>query len=404
MFNLEKAIKAIRQENLDGWLFYNVEHRDRISDLILGIYEQAVNSRPWIYVVFARADPVKLVHTIEAGILDTLPGRKFVYSSWDEYLTLIKRIGKGGRGRRLGLNFSRWNPFASFVDYGTVETIKASGFDVFPGDNLINRFLGTLSRDEIRSHEEAARFLYRIVFDIWARLEEALKAGNSPREVDVQSWITGYFGEYGLVAEDSPIVAVDKNSGDPHYESGCSGGVGGESGVIKRGMIVQFDLWARLEKVSYLEDSLPVYADISWVGYTGKDIPDRYVKAFEVVCSARDRGVDFINRKLASGKTVTGAEVDAVVRSVIVEAGYGDYLRHRTGHSIGSRVHGFGVNLDSIEFPDRRELIEGSCFSVEPGVYFPDFGVRTEIDVYIDGGKAVISGGSPQHKILTMDL
>ncbi len=409
MFNLDKAIKAIRQENLDGWLFYNVEHRDKISDLILGISEETINSRPWVYVIFKDIPPVKIVHTIESEILNNLPGERFVYSSWEEYLNLMKDVlvpGKSvhGRVKTIGLNFSDWNPFTSFVDYGTVSIIKDFGLEVLSADNLINRFLGVLSEEEIRSHKEAGEILYRIVFEVWDRLEKTLKAGSNPTEAEVQGWILARFNDYSLVTEDPPIVAVGKNSGNPHYEVVSSSDSYKESIRLKGGMIVQFDLWARFKEASYLDNSLPVYADISWVGYTGKDVPDRYTRAFSVVCKARDRGVDFINENLASGKTVTGADVDAVVREEIIEMGYGNYLRHRTGHSIGSRVHGFGVNLDSVEFPDRRELIEGSCFSVEPGLYFSDFGVRTEIDVYIEKGRAVVSGGKPQETILTMDL
>jgi len=398
--DIKKILNAIRQEKIDGWLFYNVEHRDTLSDLILEVPEESMNSRPWIYLVTAEGREVKVVHTIEPSILDSLPGEKRVYSSFGEYKREIESLLEyGGNRSTFALNYSDWNPFTSFIDHGFVVLLKKIGFKVTSSEGLVNRLLGTLDDKAIETHERAASLLYKIVFKTWDSIIDAFERGVPVTEGEVQYWIGDMFNENKLVSRELPLVATGKNTGNPHYFPE------GEGAVLKKGDVVQLDIWAKLGKPG------SVYADISWVGYLGNSVPHEVARVFMAVTSARDRAYSFIEENIESGN-VTGKAVDAVTRKTIEQAGFGSYLRHRAGHSIGTEVHGYGVNLDSIEFPDRRKLLEGSCFSIEPGIYMEDFGVRSEIDVYIKGGRPVISGSTisgvkggykPQKEILTLN-
>jgi Xaa-Pro aminopeptidase len=285
-------------------------------------------------------------------------------------------------------------PVLSYLDHGTARLLAECGFELRSSQGLIQRFLGVLDAEGIRSHEQAARHLYSVVTDVWAQVGQALRRGDELRESVVQGWILEEFRRRGLVSESAPAVALGAHAADPHYEP--EAGVEGRDAVLKAGQVLLLDIFAREDRTG------SVYADITWVGVLAPHPEAQVERAFAAVVEARDAGFRFIDTALRRGQEPSGAEVDREVRGVLERAGYGAYLKHRTGHAIDAQLHGYGANLDSVEFPDSRRLIEGSCFSIEPGVYLPEFGVRSEIDVYVRAGVPVVSGGRPQAGLLVL--
>jgi Xaa-Pro aminopeptidase len=389
-FPLEKTREAIRRENLGGWLFSTLHGRDTLSISLLGLSSQK-NSRPWYYLVFAAGRPCKIVHAIEKQALETLPGESFVYASREE-LTAVLRDAVLPRlaGGALACQYSAELPVLSFLDHGTALLLEGQGFNLVSSAPLVQRFGGLLDEAGRASHEEAALSLYAAVSAAWDKLEKAMNAGEVT-EGSVLCWILESLEADGLAVGSGLIVAAGPHSGNPHYGPPSRPGEGRRVG---RDEILQFDIWAKKKTPG------AVYADISWVGFTGKTPPERYARDFAAIVRARDCAVEFIAARLASGQAVRGMDVDARVREILGGAGYGGDLRHRTGHGIDTKVHGCGVNLDSVEFPDARLLLDGSCFSVEPGVYFADYGMRTEINVIIKDGQPVVTGGKPQRELL----
>jgi Xaa-Pro dipeptidase len=394
MADLDRARRAVAEEGLGGWLFCNQYHKDPIADRVLDIASERHNTRPWLYLLPPQGDPLKLVHTIEATLLDHLPGEKRVYASHDRFVASLRELAgtvaadAGGR-RPVGCQFSEELPALSYLDHGMARLLEQCGFRLCSSAGLVQRSLGVLSPEGIASHERAAAKLYQIVAEIWDRLGRVLREGRQVVEGEVQAWMLSLFAEKGLVTDSPPIVAAGRHSADPHYEPQQGGG------MLEPEAVLQLDLWAR--------EPAPgaVFADISWVGVLGPSASEEVRRAFAAVREARELAVRLIAERFAAGRPPEGREVDQAVRSFLSQAGYGEHLRHRTGHAIDERVHGFGANLDSVEFPDPRRLLEGACFSVEPGVYRPGFGVRTEIDVYIAGLRPVVSGGTPQGELLT---
>ncbi len=381
-FAAEAAQRAIREEALDGWLFYNMAHRDGLTDSLLGLDPGVTSTRPWFYLVPAEGTCERVVHAIEPAVLDALPGLTAVYGGADELAARLSRLA----GKRLAILADRDLPYLSTFPAGIRDLLASAGISTVSAATLVQRAWSLLDADGIASHERAARILYDAVADAWDFLSRALLRGEALFEGDVADRIAGYLGREGLVHSSPPIVAAGAASGNPHYERRDRGN------PVGRDEVVQFDLWAK--------EPGGIYADISWAGYTGREPPGRVEAAFAAVVGARDLVVSTLSGALDSATPVTGAELDEVARDFLATAGFGGALRHRTGHGIDTSCHGSGANLDSVEFPDRRVLLEGSCFSVEPGVYFPDFGFRSEINVYIHGQKAVVSGTRPVQKSL----
>ena len=390
MLNTEQASTAMLEENLSAWLFSNFHHKDPVSDRILEVPPEATNSRPWIYLLRQDKSAEKLVHTIENKILDHLPGHKRVYASRQQFLSHLREMACGLAG--VACHYSPELPAISHLDHGTAQLLEECGFSLSSASSLIQRLLGGLDQAAIHSHRRAAAALYDVVAEVGGRLRKEMRSGVAVWETTVQGWILGMFEELGLACDSPPIVAVGENSADPHYSP--EAGAAGRGEVLAAGEVLQLDLWAK-EK-----DPGAVYADISWVGILDTRIPETVESVFATVVEARELAVSFIGRTLAEGQSVSGQRVDREVRSFLERSGYAANLRHRTGHSIDREVHGFGANLDSVEFPDSRLLLEGSCFSVEPGLYLDNFGMRSEIDVYIWEGKPVVSGKQPQFELL----
>jgi len=379
---IKKAREAVRGEHLDGWLFFNFHGRDRLSNRFLGLDENALNSRPWFYVIPARGEPVKIVHAIEKTILKDVPGRTSIYSTRSRLTELLKPLA-GTYAAQISENLT----VISTLDHGTARYLEGMGYSLVSSAALIQKTVGVLDKEGIASHRRAATHLYSCIKDIWDRI----RACETPlTEHTVREWIHEYFRNNDLVTEHPVLVAAGIHSSDPHYEVPARGG------EITSGDVIQFDIWAKENRPG------AVYADISWAGIMSKAVPSDVEKIFRLVTGARDQAVDFISRRLEEGQPVRGAEVDRKTRGYIEEAGYGSCFCHRTGHGIDVDVHGSGVNMDSIEFPDEREIIEGSCFSIEPGIYLEHFGIRSEINAYRYNNALVISGGPIQKKMLTL--
>ena len=386
MIDITELQKAIFRENLEGWLFFNFRHRDGFADRFLDIPREAMNTRRWFYFVPYKGNPLAVVHAIEAGILDHLPGEKKIYSAAAELSGILESLAC-----RCGSSYSSSQTSLSYLDYGTALTLIESGFTLEPAEGLIQRTMSLLSEEQQKAHETAAEVLYSIVDEIWVEIKTAFKNNRSLTEREVQERILEKIAEQGMITEHRPVVAAGKNTGNPHYSPAE------DSSPLCKDELIQFDLWARLP------GKTGIFADISQVGYLGRTPGEIEKELFRTVCAARDTAVDFIAEKMARGTPVRGCEVDEAARRILVESGKEGWIKHRTGHSIDSEIHGWGVNMDSIEFPDRRYLLEGSCFSIEPGIYSENIGCRTEINVYISGGKPVISGGPVQADLRTLD-
>jgi len=372
---------ALRADRLDGWLFYDFHHRDPIAARVLGL-RGGMGTRRWFYLIPARGAPRKLVHRIEAGALDSLPGRKFVYASLRELKTNLRGILAGCR--KVAMQYSPRNaiPYVSMVDAGTVELVRAQGCKVASSADLVQRFEACWSAAQYRSHLEAGRVIHKAIQGAFARAASAAGARKSSlTEYDLQQWILEQFRAAGVVTDEPPIVAVNAHAGDPHYAP-----LADRSARIRAGDLLLLDVWGKMNRPG------SVYYDVTWVGYLGREVPARQAGIFAIVAAARDRAIAFVREALAAGRAVQGWQVDRVAREVIRRAGYGEYFVHRTGHSIGQDVHGAGANMDGLETHDQRRLIPRTCFSIEPGIYLPAFGVRSEVNVYIDGSVARVTG------------
>jgi Xaa-Pro dipeptidase len=386
MTDVARIARAIREAGLSGWFFNNQFHRDEISDLALGIPRTVHNSRPWAYLVPADGEPTRIVHAIEPGILDHLPGRLVRCTARAD---LFAAIGAAiGPDAVLAAQFSAAFPVCSFLDHGTAQLIERLGIRLVSSEELIVDCLGTLDAEGEATHRRAALALHAVVHSAWARIRSAVAGGMAVNEADAQGWIAGLFAEAGLVTDGPALVAAGEASADPHYEPV------GRGRKLQPGDVVQLDLWAREP------GERSVFADISWVGVLAPTPTTEQHRVFDAVVSAREAAIAAIDAGLVSG--ISGGDVDRVVRERIDSLGFAGGLRHRTGHAIGTRVHGYGVNLDSVEFPDHRQLREGSCFSIEPGIYLDRFGMRTEVDGIVRGGRLALTGGPRQQRLLDL--
>jgi Xaa-Pro aminopeptidase len=379
-----KAIQAeLRSQRLDGWLFYDFHHRDPIAARVLGLHG-GMGTRRWFYLIPRQGAPRKLVHRIESAALDSLPGKKLEYAGLDELKKHLRGMLAGCR--KVAMQYSPRNaiPYVSMVDAGTVELVRAQGCRVVSSADLVQRFEACWSAAQYRSHRDAGRVIHQVIQGAFARAASqvgAAKRKSALTEYDLQQWILKRFRAAGVVTDEPPIVAVNAHAGDPHYEPRPSG-----SSRIRRGDLLLLDVWGKMDRPA------SVYYDVTWVGYLGREVPAKYAKIFAIVAAARDRAIAFVQESLAAGRVVQGWQVDRAAREVIGKAGYAKYFVHRTGHSIGQEVHGAGANMDGLETHDERRLLPRTCFSIEPGIYLPEFGVRSEVNVYIDGSRARVTG------------
>jgi Xaa-Pro dipeptidase len=378
--NLAAIQSALLERNIDAWLFYDHHHRDPIAYHVLGLPESLMVTRRWFYLIPAKGEPIKLVHKIEAGHLDSLPGKKFLYSGWQELFEQLKTIIN--KHRDIAMQYSPNNLVftVSLVDAGTVELIRGLGKNVVSSGDLVAQFEATWTDDQIQTHYAARDAVDTITAAAFQEIGRRVRNGGAT-EHQIQQWFMEAFKRENLVTDDPPIVAVNANSGNPHYEPHANA-----SSPIREGDFVLLDVWAKKD--------IPgaVYYDITWTGFIGKAPSDRMREVFTVVRDGRDAGVKTVQDAISQKRAIAGWEVDRAVRDHINKAGFGDYFIHRTGHSIGTNVHANGANMDDLEVHDERRILPNSCFSIEPGVYLPEFGVRSEVNVLVHPAKAEVTG------------
>lgn len=378
------------QPGLDGWLFYDFRGSDPLAYRVLRIDPAIQVTRRWYYWLPTCGSPMKLLHRIEPHVLDCLPGATLSYVSWEEQKAGLARILEGVR--RAAMQYSPLNaiPYLSRVDAGTIELVRSFGVEVVTSADLVQRFEAVWNDQQLDSHRAAAAALRRIVDEAFDHIRTCIERSVPLTEYGLQQFILSRMQMHGLVTASPPIVAVDEHSADPHYTPEPTG-----SAEIRRGGLVLIDLWAKQPQPG------AVYADITWTGYVGERVPARPRGIFEIVRQARDAALTFVQRHVAAGRFPCGSEVDDVCRQVICNAGYGKQFLHRTGHSIGEDVHGNGANIDNLETRDTRRLLPRTCFSIEPGIYLAgEFGIRSELDVYLSDREAVVFGQPVQTEIV----
>ncbi len=378
--DLSAIQSALVDAQLDGWLFYDHHRRDPIAYRVLEI-NPPMCTRRWYYLIPASGEPCKLVHRIERGNLNGLPGTEHQYSSWREQRA---RLGETLAGKRIvAMQYSPLNdiPYVGLVDAGTVELVRSYGVQVASSSDLVQLFEARWSDAQLASHLAAGQIIHAAVKLGFAAIREAVREGKTLTEYDVQQEIMRFFEKNGVTTDDAPDVAVNENSSNPHYSPSAA-----SSQPIHRGDFVLLDVWGKLREPG------SVYSDITWTGFVGEEVPSRYTEVFEVVQEARDATVSLVERAVKEGQPVRGYQVDDAARGVVMRHGYGEYFVHRTGHSLGEDVHGNGANLDNFETRDDRKILPRTCFTVEPGIYLPDFGVRSELNVYVDEHEVRVTG------------
>jgi Xaa-Pro aminopeptidase len=387
--NLPEIQQALRQQGIDAWLFYDHHHRDPIAYRVLGLPENSMVTRRWYYLIPAQGEPAKLTHRIEPHHLTPLPGREEKYSAWQELFEQLKAMLAPYQNVAMQYSPDNLVFYVSLVDAGTVELVRGFGKKVVSSGDLVARFEATWTEEQIRSHFEARDAIDSIVAAFWPELgRRARQSGTT--EYEMQQWLMEAFRRENIITDDPPNVSVGRNSGDPHYEPTAE-----RSAAIHSGDFVLLDIWGKKNRAR------AVYYDITWTGVIGAAASDRQREIFEVVRGARDAGIATVKSAVAAGRKLQGWEVDQATRDYIASRGYGQYFIHRTGHSIGTEVHANGANMDNLEVHDERQVLPNSGFSIEPGIYFPEWGVRSEINMLVRPGSAEVTG-KIQNEIVTI--
>lgn len=372
---------ALREQGLGGWLFFDHHRRDPIAYRVLRFEPAQSVTRRWYYLIPADGDPVGLAHRIEPDVLSALPGEIIHYADWKEQAAALERILEG-RGR-IAMQYSPncAVPYVSNIDAGTVELVRSFGVEIVTSADLVQLFEARWSEDAYHSHKDAGLLVDAIRRAAFDKVSAALGSGAGVTEIEIHDFILDSFRAAGLFTDHGPIVAVNANASNPHYEPTPE-----RHSEIRRGDLLLIDLWAKFSRPG------AVYYDITWTGYCGPAPPGAMLNVFSAVTGARDAAVSLVKSAAAEGGELAGYQVDAAARGHIAEAGFAPYFFHRTGHSIGEEVHGNGANMDNYETHDERRVLPRTCFSVEPGVYLPEFGIRSEVNVYRGEDSAEVTG------------
>ncbi len=383
---------ALREHHLDGWLFYDHHHRDPIAYRILGLDEKSFVSRRWYYFIPADGEPRKLVHRIEAGKLDSLPGTRDEYSSWQELEQKLEEMLLGAEN--IAMQYSPRNAimYVSMVDAGTVELLRAMGKNVVSSADLVSVFEAVLTEAQIATHFEAQRRLDAVLAAGWRYIGESVRNGTAITEFDVVEFLNSAMQKAGLWTDHGPNCSAGPNSADSHYEPTRE-----TASTVRSGDFVLIDIWARLAAPDDPKqpDPTAIWYDITWTGVVDREPSPREQLIFNTVRDARDAAIEAVQRAYTEGRPIAGWEADDAARNVIRSAGFGEWFTHRTGHNIEVSLHGNGAHLDNLETHDERLLLPNTCFSVEPGIYFPGaVGVRSEVNMITRPGAAVVSGPS----------
>jgi len=379
----------LRAAKLDGWLFYDFRGRDPIAQGILQL-PPGMRTRRWYYFIPAKGTPRKLVHKIETESLAALPGETFFYAGQEELRKNLRKLL--GRAKNVAMQYSPKNaiPYVAMVDAGTIELVRSTGVKVLSSADLVQKYEACWSPAQLESHLAAGAVIDRVVREAFQLAAKNVREKKTFTEYDLKLWILKEFEAAGITLEQGPDVAVGPHASDPHYGPTLE-----SASPIREGDLLLLDVWGKTKAAG------SVYYDITWIGYLGAKVPEKMAKVFGIVREARDKAVELIQSSVAAGKLLQGWQVDKAARKVIEKAGYGKYFFHRTGHNIGQAVHGNGVNMDGLETHDVRHLIPKTCNSIEPGIYLPEFGIRSEVNMYIDEHEARVTGAI-QREILPL--
>jgi Xaa-Pro dipeptidase len=372
-FNLTAIQKSLADKKLDGWLFYDYRSSDPVGRKILDIPDGKGQTRRWFYFIPVKNTPVKIVHGIERTVLDHLPGKKIVYLSWEEMNKILSSILKSGEVIAAQYSPKGALPYVSRIDAGTFELFKSFKIKIKSSADLLQEFEAKWTPAQLNTHKNAAKLIYEVIENAFRHIKRKIQGHHEITEYDLQRYLMTELKRKGLIFDHPPLVATGKNSGDPHYLSTKD-----KSTPIFPKSIIQLNLWAK-EK----EDNA-VYAVVAWVGYVGKSVPENVAEKFAKICQARDLAVTKITEMIKKNTNIYGWQIDDLIRNDLKVSGYDSYFLHRSGHSIGREVNDVGTNIDNFETRDNRQIIANTCFSIEPGLYFSDYGMRSEINVYVD--------------------
>ncbi len=374
---------ALAADGVDGWLLYDFRGLNPIATAVTHINDQGghLATRRWFYLIPAVGAPRGLVHAIEKNCLAHLPGTTERYAGRTQLEAGLSRLLAGIRRVAMEYSPACAIPYVARVDAGTVELVRQSGAEVVSSGDLVQRFSTVWDAPAIASHREASERLHRVKDRAFDAIARRLREGVATTEYDIQQLMAGWFRDEGLISDADPMVSVGPNAGNPHYLPTAT-----VHRAVRRDDLVLLDLWGKLDAPG------AVFADITWMGYAGRAVPERFSRAFATIRGARDAAVELVQSSVRAGRELRGWEVDRAAMTVLRDAGYADNILHRTGHSLGTTVHGNGANMDDYETHDDRRLLAGSGFTIEPGVYFDDFGVRTEINMVVAPRDAAVTG------------
>lgn len=391
--NISKIQTVLKERNIDGWLFADFRGRDYIAGRLLGLNTEHLATRRWFYFIPKSGTPQKLVSVIESGFLDDLEGDKNIFTTWQDLQSQLEKIIFNTNS--LAMQYSENNaiPYISIVDAGTIELIRSMGKTIVSSGDMVSIFEAYITPEDKKTHVDACELVNLVKDEAFALISKTVRSGGKITEFEVQTFVRRRFDEVGLFWDHGPIVGVNEHAADPHFDptpDNCY--------EIKMGDLVLLDIFAKLKMPN------AIWYDITWMGFVGDEVPARVQELFEYTRDARDKGLEFVKSKFANKEIVTGYEVDEVVRNHIKSKGLGEYFTHRTGHNIATNLHGNGAHLDSFETLDNRQIIKGSCFSIEPGIYKFDekLGFRCEIDVFINDDGSVEVFGEIQDKLVMM--
>jgi Xaa-Pro dipeptidase len=381
-FDVAAVQQSLKAEGLDGWLLYDFHGSNPIAARLLGTANGKMTTRRWFYLVPATGEPRGLVHAIERKTLDALPGEKAVYAGRQQLDAGLTKLLAGVKRVAMEYSPNCAIPYISRIDAGTIELVRSRGVDVKSSGDLVQRFEAVWDAHALATHHDAAKALYRVKDRAFELVATRTGIGDALTEFAVQQQMAAWFEEEGLVSDSPPVVAAQENAGDPHYMPSAE-----RSRQIRKDELVLLDLWAKKK-----DDPRAVYADITWVGFTGAAVPPEMAKAFGAIRDARDAAIALVQASAREQRDLRGWQVDRAARDVLQQASFGERILHRTGHSLGRDVHGNGVHMDDYESHDDRRLLPGTGFTIEPGLYFESFGVRTEINMYYGEGEALVTG------------
>jgi len=386
MLSVPEIQAALRDYACDGWLIYDFRKSNPLARRVLQLDDAGHSTRRWMYFIPAQGEPRKLVHRIESGALDHLPGEKIVYLRWQEFEAGVQSLVQGHRKVALEYAPRNSNPYVSRVDAGTIELVRSFGTEVVSSGNLVQMFESRWDSEQWQLHLQAGDVTNAAFALVWQFIADEIRERGQTTEQTVQQQILAHFARNGVVTDHAPIVAVNSHAGDPHYETGTT--------EIRPGDLVLVDLWAKVDHPK------GVFSDLTRMGYVGATVPAKYAEVFAIVAAARDAGIQCVRDAFAEQRPLQGWEVDDATRGVIDRAGYGAAFVHRTGHSIGRETHGNGANMDNLETHEERLVLPGCCFSIEPGIYLPEFGIRSEINVFVGQDRTVhVTAGEVQTAI-----